>query len=216
MPRTIRDKNGLTPLQKRFVEEYMVDLNGARAAKRAGYSKKSAQAISTQQLLKPAVRTAVDKAMAQRSKKVQVNADWVLNELVQQHKEIKAINRLNPKDIYYETGELKPIHEWPEVWQQKRIIRQIESIELKTRNSKTRQMEVIGYLKRIMSPELDALEMQLSKTIGQHVQVGAFKENTIQQGNITLVIEYVEPSLRLLKSPITRPNGKAEEEPIDI
>jgi len=33
----------LTPKQKRFVEEYLIDLNATQAAIRAGYSEKTAQ-----------------------------------------------------------------------------------------------------------------------------------------------------------------------------
>jgi len=35
-------KPKLTPKQKRFVEEYLIDLNATRAAKAAGYSEKTA------------------------------------------------------------------------------------------------------------------------------------------------------------------------------
>ena len=34
-------KRKLTPLQERFVEEYLISLNATDAAKKAGYSKKT-------------------------------------------------------------------------------------------------------------------------------------------------------------------------------
>ena len=37
-PAKTHDAQALTPKQQRFVEEYLVDLNGAQAAVRAGYS----------------------------------------------------------------------------------------------------------------------------------------------------------------------------------
>jgi phage terminase small subunit len=40
----------LTAKQKRFVEEYLVDLNATQAAIRAGYSAKNADKIGSQQL----------------------------------------------------------------------------------------------------------------------------------------------------------------------
>ncbi len=40
----------LTPKQKRFVAEYLVDLNATAAAIRAGYSKKTAEAIGYENL----------------------------------------------------------------------------------------------------------------------------------------------------------------------
>jgi phage terminase small subunit len=45
----------LTAKQARFVDEYLVDGNGAAAAVRAGYSEKTARAIAAENLTKPAV-----------------------------------------------------------------------------------------------------------------------------------------------------------------
>src|SRR5262245_41863153 len=47
--------NKLTPKQEAFVREYLVDLNGAAAARRAGYSKNSAKQIASENLTKPDV-----------------------------------------------------------------------------------------------------------------------------------------------------------------
>ncbi|WP_050698028.1 terminase small subunit [Anaeromassilibacillus senegalensis] len=67
--------------QKRFVEEYLVDLNATQAAIRAGYSPESAGSIGSENLHKPEIRTRIDKAMAERSKRTGINADRVLMEL---------------------------------------------------------------------------------------------------------------------------------------
>jgi phage terminase small subunit len=45
----------LTPKQRRFVSEYLRDLNATAAAKRAGYSKKTAYAIGHENLRKPEI-----------------------------------------------------------------------------------------------------------------------------------------------------------------
>jgi len=45
----------LTPKQKRFCEEYVIDFNGTQAAIRAGYSKKTAAAIANEILAKPEI-----------------------------------------------------------------------------------------------------------------------------------------------------------------
>jgi len=70
----------LTPRQKRFVQEYLVDLNGKRAAMRAGFSENHADACGARLMRDPAVRKAVDDAMAARSKRTQITADRVLRE----------------------------------------------------------------------------------------------------------------------------------------
>ena len=40
-----KKERGLTPKQRRFVEEYLIDLNATAAAQRAGYSEKTADRI---------------------------------------------------------------------------------------------------------------------------------------------------------------------------
>jgi len=47
---------GLKTKQSRFIDEYMVDLNGAAAAVRAGYSKKTSRAIACELLTKPDIQ----------------------------------------------------------------------------------------------------------------------------------------------------------------
>ena len=46
----------LTAKQRRFVEEYLIDLNATQAAIRAGYSPATAGAIGSENLKKPEIR----------------------------------------------------------------------------------------------------------------------------------------------------------------
>ncbi|MEA5084367.1 MAG: terminase small subunit [Lachnospiraceae bacterium] len=71
----------MTEKQKRFSDEYLIDLNATQAAIRAGYSSKTAYSIGNELLNKPEIRTRVDTAMAERSKRTGVNADRVVREL---------------------------------------------------------------------------------------------------------------------------------------
>lgn len=71
----------LTPKQKRFVEEYLIDLNATQAAIRAGYSAKTAMEQGCQQLQKPKVQEAIQAAMNARSKRTEITADRVLQEI---------------------------------------------------------------------------------------------------------------------------------------
>lgn len=71
----------LTPKQQAFVEEYLVDLNATQAAIRAGYSTKNAGKIGSELLQKTRIKTAIDKAMAERSRRTGINQDRVLREL---------------------------------------------------------------------------------------------------------------------------------------
>lgn len=71
----------LTPKQKRFVAEYLVDLNATQAAIRAGYSEKRASEIGYQLLQKTTVQAEIRKAMADREERTGVTQDWVVQEL---------------------------------------------------------------------------------------------------------------------------------------
>lgn len=71
----------LTAKQKRFVEEYLIDLNATQACIRAGYSVKTAQEQSSRLLSNVMVQQAIAKRMAERSKRTGVNQDRVIQEL---------------------------------------------------------------------------------------------------------------------------------------
>src|SRR5271168_284940 len=70
----------LTPKRARFVEEYLVDVNGKAAAIRAGYSPKNAEVQASRLLSYVKVRVALQDAMQARSKRTQVTADRVIAE----------------------------------------------------------------------------------------------------------------------------------------
>ena len=71
----------MTKKQKRFCEEYLIDLNATQAAIRAGYSPETAYSIGQENLKKPELHTRISRAMAERSKRTGINADRVLTEL---------------------------------------------------------------------------------------------------------------------------------------
>lgn len=55
----------MTEKQKRFVDEYLIDLNATQAAVRAGYSAKSAYSIGTENLKKPEIERAIEEQLQQ-------------------------------------------------------------------------------------------------------------------------------------------------------
>ena len=82
----------LTAKQKKFVEEYLIDLNATQAAIRAGYSTESAKEIGCENLTKPNVKAEIDKVIAERSRRTGINQDRVLRELAK-------IAFVNPGDV---------------------------------------------------------------------------------------------------------------------
>jgi phage terminase small subunit len=73
----------LTLKQLRFVEEFVVDLNGKQAAIRAGYSPKTAEVQASRLLSNAKVDAAVKQAMQARSRRTGITADLVLIELAE-------------------------------------------------------------------------------------------------------------------------------------
>ena len=72
------DEDGLTPKRRRFVEEYLKDLNATQAAIRAGYSPRTANEQGSQLLANLKVSAAVAEAMEKRSKATGITVEWVL------------------------------------------------------------------------------------------------------------------------------------------
>jgi phage terminase small subunit len=71
----------LTDKQKRFCEEYLIDLNATQSAIRAGYSKATAGAIGSENLTKPEIRAYIENAQKERSERTLVDADFVISGL---------------------------------------------------------------------------------------------------------------------------------------
>lgn len=89
----------MTKKQKRFVEEYLIDLNATQAAIRAGYKAGSAQRaseIGSELLQKTPVSESIQQAMAERSRRTGVNADRVVQELAK-IAFVNAIEVIDPK-----------------------------------------------------------------------------------------------------------------------
>ncbi len=71
----------MTPKQERFCQEYLIDCNGAAAARRAGYSENSANEQACQMLAMEEIEARVEFLMAERAQRVGVTQDYILQEL---------------------------------------------------------------------------------------------------------------------------------------
>ena len=71
----------MTPKQKRFCDEYLIDMNATQAAIRAGYSKKSAYSIGDENLKKPELENYIKKRMAEKKAALIADQDEVLEYL---------------------------------------------------------------------------------------------------------------------------------------
>ena len=148
----------MTEKQKRFVEEYLIDLNATQAAIRAGYSPDTAKSIGSENLTKPDLQARIAKAMAERSKRTGVNADRVVMELAK----IAFVNAGDVIDA--ETATLKPDAA-------KEDTAAIQSVKVKTFGEDGLEREIK------MADKLKALEL-----LGKHL--GMFKDKVELSGSL--------------------------------
>lgn len=71
----------LNEKQRRFVAEYLIDLNATQAAIRAGYSDKTAGSQGFDLLKKPEITDAIQAAMKAREDRTEITQDRVIAEL---------------------------------------------------------------------------------------------------------------------------------------
>ncbi|MFP2873738.1 terminase small subunit [Acetobacter tropicalis] len=93
---------GLNDKQRRFVEEYLVDLNATQAAVRAGYSEKTAHSIGQRLLKNVEIQNAISEAQNSRSKRTQITQDRVLQEFAK-------IGFSDIRSLFTEDGNLRPL-----------------------------------------------------------------------------------------------------------
>lgn len=94
----------LTAKQEAFVIEYLVDLNATQAAIRAGYSENTARFIGAENLTKPYIQAAIQKAQEERAKRTEITADRVL-------KEYARLGFFDPRKLFDSEGKPIPIQD---------------------------------------------------------------------------------------------------------
>lgn len=80
----------LSPKQRAFCLEYLIDLNGTQAAIRAGYSQKTARQIADQLLSKLDIKEYVQSLMDERVERTEITADYVLRGIQESTEALKA------------------------------------------------------------------------------------------------------------------------------
>ena len=94
----------LTPKQKRFVEEYLIDLNATQAAIRAGYSKKTADVQGVRLLGNVNIQAVIQEAIQKRSQRTEVTQDRVLLEYAR-------LAFFDPRKLFHDDGRPKEMSE---------------------------------------------------------------------------------------------------------
>ena len=180
--------NKLTPKQKRFCLEYIVDLNGKQAAIRAKYSEKTAKEQACRLLTNVYIKAEVKKFMDKRADKLEITAERVL-------KELARLAYIDTNDLYDENGSLKSINELHE-----NVSRCISSIEVTEKagaamiGGKEGIRHISENLKKIKTyDKLRALDL-----LGKHLKLfGDESKDTAPVGPITVKIEHLDLEERI-------------------
>lgn len=112
----------------------------------------------------PHVAARINELMAERERRLEINADYVLSRLVQ-------IDQMDVADIMNDDMSLKPISQWPDCWRQ--TLSGIDVIEMASGGDLSSVIKKIKWPDKVKNLEL----------IGKHVRVGAFKETVDLQSS---------------------------------
>jgi len=154
-------KEKLTVKEKKFCHQYIIDWNGARAAREAGYSEKTAREIAHYNLSKLHIQQYIDYIKDDFEKESGISKLRQLNELIK----IAYSSVSNLHETWIELKEFESLTE-----EQKSCI---ESIETKTEKrleynieSKERDKEIeIKYVKLKLHSKIQAID-QINKMMG--------------------------------------------------
>lgn len=169
----------LKPRQKKFVSEYAKSGNATQAAKAAGYSKKTAGAIAAENLQKPHITAAIEKAVKRVTERAELKAADVLVEL-------RKIAFVDLSHAYREDGTIKLPHEMPD--DIRAALQSFESDELIIRggfkigkrrkvklHDKVKSLELIGkYFK--MFTDMQEHKVDATITSASEAEVKAMRE----------------------------------------
>ncbi|PHM46640.1 terminase small subunit [Xenorhabdus miraniensis] len=154
----------LTPKQEVFCQEYLKDLNATQAAIRAGYSESTAAAQASRLLINVNIQNRIHELKLDRNERNQINADYVLKRLVE-------IDQMDVLDILTDSGELKPVKDWPKVW--RTTLSGLEVVE-------TGSQDTAALLKKIKWPD----KVKNLELLGKHISVQAFREQVKNEHDV--------------------------------
>lgn len=160
----------LSPKQRRFCEEYLIDLNGTQAAIRAGYSERTANEQAAQLLAKLSIKDYIKELQAEIQERNRITID----ELVQT---LAAFVRLDPKDLFDENGLVKNLNDMTE--SARKCITELKLMEISSFDGPVGMMKTIK-----LTSKLEAIE-KLMKHLGGYEKDNEQKK---QEGGTVIIL----------------------------
>lgn len=162
---------------KKFISEYLIDLNATQAYIRAGYSAKTADVAGPRLLGTVRVQEAIQKALKRREERTQITQDKVL-------KELAKIGFQDVRALYNPDGSLKPIHSLDD--QTAASIAGLEFYGVKGEDG-----QIIGQTAKVRLSDKRAALVDIGKHLGMFVDRSENKHEVT--GSIALQIVFRTP-----------------------
>lgn len=166
-------KKPLNAKRELYCREYLKDLNQTKAAERAGYAPKQAVSQASRLMRDPKIQARIAELMSARAKRVEIDADQVLEEL-------SRIGFSDVRALFDDRGAIKDTKDWP-----RSLARAIASIEVNELfDYDGGQRKLIGQVKKIRFwPKVQALEL-----MGRHVGMFAQKHVLEAGGSLEALV----------------------------
>ena len=188
----------ITDRMQKFVDEYLVDFNGTKAAERSGYSADSAQEIASQLLARPDIRELVAEGQKEIMERTQTFQDDAVDEL-------KVVGFSNLADfLTVKDGgivEQKPFNELTK--EQTKCIKKIKQTVRSSHSADGTILHQTAVIEIELHDKLKALEL-----LGRHL--GMFNDTLRLEGALPLTISF-EVAPPVADIIITRGQGREQK-----
>ena len=188
----------ITDRMQKFVDEYLVDFNGTKAAERSGYSADSAQEIASQLLARPDIRELVAEGQKEIMERTQTFQDNAVAEL-------KIVGFSNLADfLTVKDGgivEQKPFNELTK--EQTKCIKKIKQTVRSSHSADGTILHQTAVIEIELHDKLKALEL-----LGRHL--GMFNDTLRLEGALPLTISF-EVAPPVADIIITRGQGREQK-----
>ena len=146
----------LNDRQRRFVDEYIIDLNATQAAIRAGYSERSARNTASRMMANDNISEAISKRMKEKEKSLIATQDEILQTLTRQsRREEIDYNVVVLKEKVIEDGVITETE-------------RVEVVQVPTRNTDSiRASELLGKRYGMWTDKVEQTNTNLNINVGE-------------------------------------------------
>lgn len=169
----------LNDKQKRFCEEYIIDLNATQAAIRAGYSENTARQMGSENLAKPSIQDYLGLLQRNLQEKTGITQERVLAEYAK-------IAFLDIREAYTVDGALKSPREFDD--NLAGAIGSLESYEERVSDKDSDEKIVVGTTKKIKTHD----KIRALDSLGRHL--GIFEKDNKQRAITIPTINILPPN----------------------